>query len=270
MTKLDFYGERPPGIDGVELPGRLIVIEGTDGVGRSTHISLIKEWLEDSGYAVLDTGLRRSELAGPGIQRAKQGHTLDPVTLNLFYATDFWDRLERQILPGLRAGMVVLADRYVFSLIARAVVRGVSRDWMEALYGFALIPDAIVYLDIDVEHLTPRVIASRGFEYWESGLDFLDAPDLFDNFVAYQTKLLAEFRGLAEVHDFSVIDAKKTVVEVFEQLRDEVRKAIADMGPDGETAQHAPGSSGSTPALEVPSASLASADLLSPVTELEH
>src|SRR6266545_4527575 len=122
MTELSFYGFRPPGIEGESLPGRLIVIEATDGAGRSTHVALLKEWLEDEGYAVLDTGLRRSDLAGPGIQRAKGGHTLDPITLNLFYAADFWDRLERQILPALRAGMVVLADRYVFSLIARAAV----------------------------------------------------------------------------------------------------------------------------------------------------
>lgn len=86
------------------MPGRLVVIESTDGVGRSTQVALLKEWLEDEGYAVLDTGLRRSDLAGPGIERAKDGHTLDPITLNLFYATDFWDRLERQIIPGLRAG----------------------------------------------------------------------------------------------------------------------------------------------------------------------
>ena len=110
MTELKFYGDRPPGIEGHALPGRLIVIEGTDGVGRSTHIALLKEWLEDRGIAVLDTGLTRSELAGPGIKRAKEGNTLDPFTLNLFYATDFWDRLERQIFPALRAGMVALTS----------------------------------------------------------------------------------------------------------------------------------------------------------------
>src|SRR5919109_587577 len=146
MTSMRFYGERPPGIDDEELPGRLIVIEGTDGVGRSTHIALLTEWLEARGYAVVSSGLRRSVLAGRGIQRAKRGNTLDPLTLNLFYATDFWDRLERQIVPALRAGMVALVDRYVFSLIARTAVRGVSADWMEALYGFSLIPDAVMFL----------------------------------------------------------------------------------------------------------------------------
>src|SRR5947209_15392411 len=106
VTAPRFYGEPPPGIDETVLPGRLIVIEGTDGVGRSTHVSLLKEWLESRGYPVVNTGLRRSDLAGRGIERAKRGNTLDPLTLNLLYATDFWDRMERQILPALRAGMV--------------------------------------------------------------------------------------------------------------------------------------------------------------------
>jgi len=137
MTRLQFYGDRPPGINDHALPGRLIVLEGTDGVGRTTQTALIKEWLEHRGFAVEDTGLARSELAGPGIKRAKQGHTLDPLTLNLFYATDFLDRLEREIVPALRAGMVALADRYIFSLISRAAIRGVPMDWLESLYSKA-------------------------------------------------------------------------------------------------------------------------------------
>jgi dTMP kinase len=232
VTTLRFYGDRPPGIEGEVLPGRLIVVEGTDGVGRSTQVALLKEWLEDTGYAVLDTGLRRSELAGRGIERAKEGHTLDPITLNLFYATDFWDRLERQILPGLRAGMVVMADRYIFSLIARAAVRGVPRTWMEALYGFALVPDCVVYLDIDVEHLLPRVLKGRGFDYWESGLDFLRGPDLFHNFVRYQTMLLQEFRDIAARDDLLIVDARGSVTEVFSALQEQVQKVIATMGSD--------------------------------------
>jgi dTMP kinase len=238
MTTLRFYGDRPPGIEGEVLPGRLIVVEGTDGVGRSTQVALLKEWLEDTGYAVLDTGLRRSELAGRGFQRAKEGHTLDPITLNLFYATDFWDRLERQILPGLRAGMVVMADRYIFSLIARAAVRGVPRRWMEALYGFALVPDCVVYLDIDVEHLLPRVLKGRGFDYWESGLDYLRGPDLFHNFVRYQTTLLQEFRDLAARDDLIVVDARGSVADVFRALQDQVERVIETMSSERPVTLH--------------------------------
>jgi len=232
VTELRFYGDRPPGIDGDILPGRLIVIEATDRTGRSTQVALLKEWLESEGYAVLDTGLRRSDLAGPGIRQAKLGHTLDPLTLNLFYATDFWDRLERQILPGLRAGMVVIADRYIFSLIARAVVRGVSLEWMEDLYGFALVPDRVFYLDIDVEHLLPRILATTGFDHWESGQDFLPGGDVYETFLRYQTLLLEEFRVLAARHSFTMLDARGTVQEVFEQLRVEVESVVAGMGAE--------------------------------------
>lgn len=229
MTELSFYGFRPPGIEGETLPGRLIVLEATDGAGRSTHVALLKEWLEDEGYAVLDTGLRRSDLAGPGIRRAKGGHTLDQITLNLFYAADFWDRLERQIIPALRAGMVVLADRYVFSLIARAAVRGVSLEWMEELYSFALVPDSVIYLDIDVAHLLPRVLSSTGFDYWESGQDFLRGSNVYDSFVQYQEMLLGEFRRLARRHGFTVIDARGTVTEIHQALRTVVDEVVRGM-----------------------------------------
>jgi dTMP kinase len=231
LTELRFFGHAPPGMEDLTLPGRLLAIEATDGVGRSTQVALLKEWLEDQGYAVLDTGLRRSDLAGPGLERAKEGNTLDPITLNLFYATDFWDRLERQILPALRAGMVVLADRYVFSLIARAAVRGVALDWMEGLYGFALIPDLVVYLDIDVELLLQRVVTG-GFDYWESGLDYLRGATVFDNFVEYQRQLLGEFRRLAERYGFRVVDARGSISETFRTLRSEVEAMVRGMTDD--------------------------------------
>jgi dTMP kinase len=232
MTKLGFYGHRPPGFDGESLPGRLIVIEGTDGVGRSTQIALLREWLEGRGYAVLDTGFTRSKLVGPGIQRAKQGHTLDPITLNLFYATDFWDRLEREILPGLRAGMVVLVDRYIFSLIARAILRGVPSEWIEGLYEFALVPDRVIYLDIDVPSLLPRVLGSTGFDYWESGQDFLRSGSVYQDFVTYQTRLLEEFRRLAARNGFKVIDGRGSILEIFRAVSTEVEGLILEMGAE--------------------------------------
>jgi dTMP kinase len=229
VTALRFYGERPPGIGGEPLPGRLIVVEGTDGVGRSTLIALLTEWLEARGFAVANTGLRRSTLAGRGIERAKRGNTLDTLTLSLFYATDMWDRLERHILPALRAGMVALVDRYVFSLIARAAVRGVPEAWLEDVYGFALVPDRVIYLDIDVEHLIPRVLGSTGFDYWESGQDFLPGQDVFENFVEYQTKLLVELRNLAERHRFTVLDARGPITTVFRGLCEEVEEVVSEM-----------------------------------------
>jgi dTMP kinase len=231
MSAPRFYGIRPPGIQTDPFPGRLIVVEGTDGVGRSTQIALLREWLEDQGYAVVQSGFRGSDLASRGIQRAKRGHTLDPLTLNLFYATDFWDRLERQILPALRAGMVALVDRYIFTLIARAALRGVPRDWMEDVYGMALVPDRIFYLDISVEQLIPRVINTTGLDYWESGQDFLRGRDLYDNYVEYQRELLAQYRSLAAEFDFDVIDGNQPIGGVFRALQRGVTEVIEGMTP---------------------------------------
>jgi dTMP kinase len=125
LTKrpLEFYGDPLPGVDTTELQGKLIVIEGPDAVGRSTQIAGLRAWLEAQGHAVLDTGMARSALAGKGIQQAKKGNTLGPITMTLYYATDFADRLENAIIPALRAGFVVLTDRYIFSLMARAIAR---------------------------------------------------------------------------------------------------------------------------------------------------
>ena len=117
-----------------DLAGKLIVIEGTDGAGRTTQINLLKPWLEELGHAVLDTGMTRSPLAGDGIRRAKEGNNLGRVTQSLFYATDFVDRLENEIVPALRAGFVVLTDRYIYSLMARAIVRGVDAAWIRSIY----------------------------------------------------------------------------------------------------------------------------------------
>ncbi len=243
MSTPKFYGIRPPGVEAEVLPGRLIVLEGTDGVGRSTQIALLREWLEGRGYAVVHTGFNRSELASRGILRAKRGNTLDPLTLNLFYATDFWDRLERHILPALRAGMIALVDRYIFTLIARAVLRGVPRDWIEDVYGFALVPDKILYLDIEVDQLLPRVIATHGLSFWESGQDYLRNPDLFSNYVEYQQAMLAEYRRLASTYEFEVISASRPVGEVFASLQAGIEEVLQGMGVD-EGAGLPPGASG--------------------------
>jgi dTMP kinase len=215
-----------PGMNLADLTGKLIVIEGTDGVGRSTQINLIKPWLEQQGRAVLDTGITRSELAGKGIKQAKAGHTLGKITLTLFYATDFADRLEHQIIPALRAGFVVLTDRYIYSLMARALMRAIDPDWIRNVYSFALKPDAVFYLRIGVEELIPRVVFLRGFDYWESGMDLYPSEDMYESFRKYQTALLAQFDALAEQYDFEVIDASASIQTVFEALRAGISRVL--------------------------------------------
>ena len=230
MDNIRFYGHTPPNLGGEPTPGRLIVLEGTDGVGRSTKIGMLQEWLEAEGYTVLVTGFRRSELAATGIDRAMRGNTLDALTLNLFYATDFWDRLEKNIVPALRTGMVALVDRYIFSIIARARVRGVPARWLDDVFEFAVVPDRIIYLDVDVETLLSRVLSVRQLDHWESGEDFLRGPDLYDNFIRHQSALLDEFRTLADEHNFATIDACGNVSDVFQALQSEVRKDLKGMG----------------------------------------
>src|SRR5512140_3144178 len=153
---LEFYYEPLPGIDISELQGKLLVIEGPDAVGRTTQINRLRSWLEHQGHAVLHTGMARSALAGKGIQQAKEGNTLGPITMTLFYATDFADRLENEIIPALRAGFVVLTDRYIFSIMARAIARGEDRRWIEKVAGFALVPHTVYYLRADVQDLVSR------------------------------------------------------------------------------------------------------------------
>jgi dTMP kinase len=208
------------------MSGKLIVIEGTDGVGRSTQIDLLKPWLEQEGHAVIDTGMTRSELAGKGLKRAKEGHTLGRITLSLFYATDFADRLENEIVPALRAGFVVLTDRYIYSLMARAIVRGIDPAWVRNVYRFALKPDAVFYLRIGLDDLIRRVVFSRAFDYWESGMDMHPSEDMFESFCKYQTSLLAQFDKLAEEYNFDVIDGSESIQTVFGRLRQGVRQIL--------------------------------------------
>src|SRR5512142_2966883 len=149
-----YYGYGIPYLPIDGYPGRIVAIEGTDGVGRSTQIRLLREWLEVQGYGVLETGWTRSALMRPTIDLAKASNTLNKLTFVLLYATDFADRLEKEIIPALRAGFIVLSDRYIFTALARAGVRGVDRQWLRNLYGFAIAPHLVFYLNIDVKTLS--------------------------------------------------------------------------------------------------------------------
>jgi len=226
MEKAKFYGSGFPYLPREHLPGKLIVLEGTDGVGRSTQVALLKKWLEKNSYAVSDTGLRRSPLTQPGLDKAKEGNTLTPTTLSLFYATDFADRLENQIIPALRAGFHVLSDRYFYSIIARDVVRGLDPQWTREVYGFALVPDLVIYLKADIPTLVTRIVHGRGFNYWEAGMDIIKAQNLYDSFVQYQTLMIEQFDHMAKEYHFEIIDANRSVKKIFEDIKSLVEELI--------------------------------------------
>jgi len=229
---LQFYSEPLAGVDISDLQGKLIVIEGPDAVGRSTQVALLRQWLEQEGHAVLDSGMARSALAGKGIKLAKTGNTLGPITMTLFYVTDFADRLENEIVPALRAGFVVLIDRYIFSIMARAIARGEDRRWIEQVAGFALVPHAVYYLRADVETLVSRVVMGRGaFDYWESGMDLRFGEDMFESFVKYQTRLIRVLDSMVEPYNFTVIDAAQPIERIFRQLQRRVARLRLGQAP---------------------------------------
>ncbi len=228
---LEFYDEPLSGVDCSELQGKLIAIEGPDSVGRSTQIAQLRFWLEQQGHAVIDTGMARSALTRKGIQQAKQGHTLGPTTMTLFYTTDFADRLENEVIPALRAGFVVLTDRYIFSIMARAIARGQDRQWIEQVAGIALVPHRIYYLRAEIDDLVARVVVGRGaFEYWESGMDIPIGRDRYDSFVRYQGRVIQALDEMAYPYNFTVIDASKPPDQIFRQLQKSIRKTIGVKG----------------------------------------
>ena len=228
--KFEFYDEGLPGVELSELRGRLIVIEGPDGVGRSTQVAMLKAWLESNGHAVLDTGMTRSALAGKGIKQAKAGITLGPISLTLFYATDFADRLENEMIPALRAGFIVLTDRYIYSLIARSIVRGLEPSWIKACYGLALKPDSVFYLRANIGGLIPRVLSSpTGFDYWESGMDIHLGDDLYDSFAEYQTRMLSVFDSMIDEYGFEVVDAAQPIDVIYRNLQRRIGRLLREL-----------------------------------------
>ena len=231
-----WYGYGLPYRASRPLPGHLIVIEGTDGVGRSTQISLLQPWLELEGYAVSNTGWIRSPLLSETINEAKAGHELTVNTFSLLYAADFADRLEHEILPALQAGFIVIADRYMYTAFARNAVMGADADWTRKLFGMALVPDLVLYLRIEVDDLLPRVILGKGMDYWESGMHLSMGSDMFDSFVRYQGQLIAEYDKLAAESGFITIDARHSI----EVIQSELRVHIARYLQTAENREPAP------------------------------
>ena len=230
MGDAHYFGDGLTYLNPSDLKGKLIAIEGTDGVGRSTHIEMLQEWLEVQGYGVITTGWTRSNLMSKTIEVAKEGNIIDRWSLSLLYATDFADRLEHQIIPALRSGFIVLADRYIYTAFARDFVRSNDRKWIRDVFGFALVPDLVCYLRIDVETLVLRVIETKAMNYWESGMDLRLGNDLYDSFKKYQSLLIEEFDKMTEEFNFEVVDARKSLEEIQEELRSKIQQLLTEEG----------------------------------------
>jgi len=223
-----FFGHGIPYTDASGLEGALITIEGTDGVGRSSQVASLKQWLEVQGYGVIETGWTRSELMSETIMAAKAGHSLNNLTFSLLYATDFADRLEKIVIPALRSGFVVLADRYVFTAFARSIVRGAAPAWIRNVFGFAVNPDLTLYLKLDVDALLPRLLESRRIDFWEAGMDMHLGTDVYESCRRYQWRLIREYNRMARQYGFVSIDASLSPDEVQARIRRRVQMLLEE------------------------------------------
>ncbi|HZV33420.1 MAG TPA: thymidylate kinase [Verrucomicrobiae bacterium] len=226
-SKRRFYGYGIPNVDLQRLAGKLIVIEGADGSGRSTQIARLRDWLEGCGHATVQVGLKRSTLVSEELEQAQNGNILSHTTLSLFYATDFADQLENIILPSLKAGFMVLADRYIYTLMARDLVRGMEEAWLKNLYGIALVPDAVFYLNVSPEQLVERNFAKNyALDYWESGMDLGLSREMFDSFLKYQSLMAAEFKRLQSIYGFTIVDGNRTPDEINVELQRKIEALV--------------------------------------------
>lgn len=225
---MKFYGKGLPNIKAEELTGKLVVIEGADGSGRSTQIKLLTNWFEGRGRAIVDMGLKRSNLVSAELEKAMEGNILSPVTLSLFYATDFADQLENRIIPALKAGFIVLADRYIYTLMARDIVRGGDPRWLKNIYEqIALVPDAVFYLNV-----APRFLIERNFQknssldYWESGMDNRLSRDIFDSFIKYQRKMKQIFMQMHDTYGFEIINGNRSPRAISQNLQHRIEEIV--------------------------------------------
>ena len=222
-----FYGHGIPRVKPEDLGGKLIVVEGADGSGRSTQIAELVNWLETSGRPTVQVGLKRSTLVSAELEKAQDGNVLSRTTLSLFYATDFADQLENIIVPALKAGFIVLADRYIYTLMARDLVRGMDEKWLKNLYGIAPVPDAVFYLSVEPEELVQRNLSKNAtLDYWESGMDLGLSREVFDSFLKYQAAMQGAFKSMQKTYGFDIVDANRSAHAVNKELRKKISSVI--------------------------------------------
>ncbi len=207
-------------------PGLLIAIEGTDGSGRTTQIEKLREWLAIESYGVMVSEWKTSRLMARVIDKAKERNLLNANTFSLLYATDFADRLENNIIPALKAGLIVLTDRYTYTAFVRDVARGVSRNWVKSLYDFVPEPDLVFYLKMPVDVLLKRIISTTGLDYFESGRDIGLSTDFYESFKIYQRRILTEYSKLAKEYDFITIDGTQKINTIQAKMRSRIKELL--------------------------------------------
>jgi len=202
------------------FPGKLFVVEGTDGSGKSTQLALLYQWLKSEGYPVFFSEWNSSPLVKDTTRRAKKRHLFTPATFSLLHATDFADRTERDIIPPLKAGAVVLADRYIYTAFARDVARGCNRDWVRNVYSFAVKPTLAFFFRAPLDVAVDRIISARPrLKYYEAGMDMKWSDDPEESFKAFQGRILEEYDRMVDEYSLTLIDATRSIEHQQKQMR---------------------------------------------------
>ena len=207
-------------------PGLLIVFEGTDGVGKSTQVNLLKKYIENECYGCMLSEWKTSRLISNVINEAKDRNLLNTTTFSLLYAADYADRLENDIIPALKAGFVVILDRYIYTAFVRDSVRGHDINWVKKLYDFAPEQDLIFYLDVSVDVLLKRIIGSKGLDFYESGRDIGLSTDIYNSFEIYQKRCMTEYKKLQKEYNFININGELPIEEIHQKIVKEVKKVL--------------------------------------------
>lgn len=212
------------------LPGTLICVEGIDGSGKSTQIGILRDWLKSKGLDVIHTEWNSSDLISQTTKKAKKKNLLSPRTFSLLHAVDFADRLEQIIIPAMKAGFIVLADRYVYTAFARDVARGVDKDWVRNMYGFAIKPDLTMYYDITAETSLERICANRTPSFYEAGMDLKLSNNPYKSYVIFQSRVNKEYEDMVDEFGLVKIDANETIHSKQVKLRKLVVELLKQKG----------------------------------------
>ncbi|MCX6029525.1 MAG: thymidylate kinase [Chloroflexi bacterium] len=206
--------------DGTSLPGKLFIVEGIDGSGKSTQLDLLHKWLVSEGYLVVFTEWNSSPLVRRTTQRGKKGRLLTPLTFSLIHAADLADRMERQVIPALKAGAIVLADRYIYTAFARDGARGLNAKWVRQLYNFAVQPTVAFYFKVPLDEALKRILVGRPeLKWYEAGMDLGLSPDPYECFRLFQKRILGQYETMIEEFGLTVIDATRPLVHQQQQVR---------------------------------------------------
>lgn len=212
------------------LPGTLIVVEGVDGSGKSTQIALLRDWLISTVNQVIFTEWNSSKIISETTRKAKKKNLLSPRTFSLLHAVDFADRLEQIIVPALKAGFIVLADRYVYTAFARDVARGVDKNWVRNMYGFAVNPDLAFYFNVPVDISLSRICTNRAPKFYEAGMDLNLSQDPYDSYKIFQGRVIDEYDKMVDEFGLIKIDATDTIHSQQVLLRDMVKEKLIKKG----------------------------------------